>query len=164
MRITRFEHEIDSQRQTTEVALDEWAQSQGGVLATHGIEPCIVVASFDAVARVGFLGHFAIDMSMPKQPAVASFATTLRNYNPTNGYESWMSGASQYSGDEQTQETMAIYRELLSKGKEDMVQVVQSVHSPVTIATWLGVNERINSVYFDTAAGTIDYSVSPIDQ
>ncbi|MDQ3123762.1 MAG: hypothetical protein M3Q14_03720 [bacterium] len=47
-------------QESIEVSQDEWvAAAQGEYLTTEGIGPCIGLAIYDPVSKVGYLGHFA---------------------------------------------------------------------------------------------------------
>lgn len=146
-----------------EVLQDEWKRSEGGVLYTEEIEPCIAVAVMDPDSNTGMLGHFALGISGKTRPVFNEFIEKIEQESLGGNAQAWVSGGALLAPSAISKKVIDTYDEMLEDNKINTVNELGRVGIACVHLDWLETNQMITSVVFHIAdEGSIAYQIKPI--
>lgn len=91
--------DIDKQRSPVSISAPhqeahtrEWKSLNEGMLTTEGVRPCTSVALYDPALRVGYLGHFSIELYQNDE-GFHDMIETAKVNNQNASLQAWVGGA-----------------------------------------------------------------------
>ena len=163
MRVINYPLGFGDIPQIPEVNEGFWSRTEGEMIQTSDVRSCIVVAAHNPVSKVGYLGHFTLDYAMTVDTPFSEMVDAVQAEETEVPFEAWISGATSLNTPGFGADVLDEYHKMNQLGRLLTVRSLDSIGVRPIKDEWLGKNERIERVLFDSNAGIIHYSTDEID-
>lgn len=147
--------DIDPNVPLYEVEIDEWREATEGILATTEMGPCVGVAIYDPINRIGYLGHFESPM------ITSSFVTDMLEAIPDevnkNSLRVWVGGGAPFDRRLQVQQSVEDYSEGNQRAAAELLTQF-GIREDQIETHWLSSGEGV-IMLLDIDKGQVSFSV-----